>query len=107
MAWSREPGRRRGQPEAQRQRIMRRDAGICHVCHHPGSDNVDHIVNVKQWEREGREGSPHRDSNLAPIHQEPCQVCGRRCHVGKTTAEAQQARRVRRARPDETHPGLL
>lgn len=106
MAWSREPDRRRGLPTAQRARIMDLHGTVCHLCHHPGAEQVDHIINVKMWLKQGYEGSPHRDSNLAPAHGQPCLMCGVRCHVVKTQSEAQAARPSRRRIP-EGHPGRL
>ncbi len=77
-------------------RIMRRDAGICHVCHQGGADEVDHVVPLSVT----GPGGDH-DANKAPIHKIPC-------HKNKTDAEAAttRARRSRR-RPTEDHPGLL
>lgn len=107
MTWTKDPNRRRGQPLAQRQRILRKHAGICHICGHPDAEQIDHIVNVKTWRAQQLPGSPHRDSNLAPAHDRPCPTCGRRCHVEKTQAEAQRARKTRRTRPAEPHPGAI
>jgi 5-methylcytosine-specific restriction endonuclease McrA len=108
MAWSKDPSRRRGVPTTQRQRIMARHHGTCHVCGHPQAEQIDHIINVKRWLREQLPGSPHRDSNLAPIHDQPCPTCGARCHVAKTNSEAQEGRaKVSRQRPAEPHPGRI
>lgn len=77
-------------------RILRRDRGICHVCHKPGADSVDHITPVN-------EGGQHADDNYGAIHSKPC-------HQKKTAAEAARARkrkRVPRMRPKPKHPGLL
>jgi 5-methylcytosine-specific restriction endonuclease McrA len=79
--------------------VHRRDQGVCHVCGHGGADEVDHIRNVAA-------GGSHELTNLALIHGKQCSVCGKRCHIQKTAAEA-SAHRVRRARPTERHPGLL
>lgn len=59
--------------------ILRRDHGICHVCGNPGATQVDHVIPEA-------EGGTSADSNLAPIHDEPC-------HRAKTAAEAARARR--------------
>lgn len=107
MTWSKDPNRRRGQPEAQRKRILAKHSTICHLCGHPGAEQVDHIINVKTWLRLNLEGSPHRDSNLAPAHDKPCPTCARRCHVDKTQQEAREGRATRGKRPPEKHPGAL
>lgn len=72
-----------------RRRILWRDSGICHVCHEPGADQVDHVV----------AGDDHREMNLASIHQRPC-------HLAKTIAE-REGRRPRAKRAPEPHPGLI
>jgi 5-methylcytosine-specific restriction endonuclease McrA len=61
--------------------VMHLHEGICHVCHRPGSDEVDHVICLS-------EGGPDTMDNLRPIHSEPC-------HSEKTQAEAQRARGVR------------
>lgn len=57
---------------------MRRDAGICHVCGKPGATQVDHVIPLAH-------GGPDDDTNLAPIHAEPC-------HREKTRREARPGR---------------
>jgi hypothetical protein len=106
MTWSKDPNRRRGVPQAQRTRILTQHNNICHICGHGAAEQIDHITNVATWTREGRAGSPHRDSNLAPAHQAPCPTCDQRCHATKTQTEAHTARTPRN-RPTEHHPGLL
>lgn len=76
-----------------RRRILRRDHGICHVCGHPGADEVDHV----------HAGDDHSDANLAAIHDDPC-------HKAKSAGEGVEARRAiaaQRYRPREQHPGLI
>jgi 5-methylcytosine-specific restriction endonuclease McrA len=77
-----------------RTRILRRDRGICHVCHQPGADQVDHIT-------PRAEGGDDSDSNLAAVHAHPC-------HAAKTANEQRRgkARRARR-RPQRRNPNLL
>ena len=81
-----------------RKRILKRDAGICHICGGEGADQVDHLLNVAA-------GGSHDDHNLAAIHARPC-------HANKTRAE-QRAARIPppplplKSRRPETHPGLL
>jgi 5-methylcytosine-specific restriction enzyme A len=59
-------------------RVLFRDDTICHVCKRPGATVVDHVIPVE-------EGGADDESNLAPIHQEPC-------HRLKTQAEAERGR---------------
>jgi 5-methylcytosine-specific restriction protein A len=75
-----------------RQRILRRDGGVCYVCGRPGADTVDHIVPASN-------GGTDDDDNLAAIHEVPC-------HQRKTAIEANAAK-PKRKRPPERHPGLL
>jgi len=74
-------------------RILRRDRGICYVCHKPGARSVDHIV------PSSRDGS-EEDWNLAAIHEHPC-------HARKTALEANAANPMARSRKreEERHPG--
>ena len=46
----------------------------CHICGHPGSDVLDHIL------PKARGGTDH-PSNLAPAHHNnPCPDCGNKCN---------------------------
>ena len=71
-----------------RRHVLERDRGVCHVCGLPGSDEVDHVV----------AGDNHDETNLAAIHGIPC-------HRDKTILE-REAKRPKRNRPPEGHPGL-
>lgn len=65
---------------------------ICHVCHRHGANQIDHL----------EPGDDHSLENLRPIHAFPC-------HARKSSAEggkAAQAKRPKRTRPQEPHPGL-
>ena len=80
----RKQGRLTGAPErARRARIMYAHRGVCHVCHLPGADQIDHITPLA-W------GGADDESNLAPIHAEPC-------HKAKTARESAEGRRRNRA----------
>lgn len=67
------------QQQRDAQRILRKHRGICHVCHQPGADEVDHVIPTTQ-------GGSDDDSNKRPIHAEPC-------HRLKTAREAAEGRR--------------
>lgn len=88
--------------KSRKARVLRRDQGVCWLCHHPGAEEVDHIVNVAS-------GGGHEYGNLAAIHGRPCATCDRRCHIEKTAQESATARAAIRAKgkhPVEQHPGL-
>ena len=68
----------RSQEQARRTRILERYQDTCHVCGKRGADQVDHVVPLA-------EGGFDNETNLAPIHGNPC-------HRRKTAAEAKRAR---------------
>ena len=78
-----------------RKRILRRDQGVCYVCHLPGANGVDHVIPACQ-------GGSDEDSNLAAIHEHPC-------HAAKTAREANAANPMAqpRKRAEERHPGAI
>jgi len=102
MTWHR---RASSLTRAQKDAVLAAHHGVCHVCHHDGATQVDHIRNV------ARGGTDH-PSNLAPIHgtpdglRSPCPTCGQACHGDKTKAEA-KAGRVKRTRRRDAHPGTI
>ena len=68
----------------------------CHVCELPGANEIDHLV----------PGDNHALENLRPIHG---RGSGFSCHQRKSSAEgghAAQAKRPKRQRDPEPHPGL-
>lgn len=74
------PQRLRGRALQQRNaRILHRHNGVCHVCGQPGATSVDHVIPLAA-------GGLDDDSNLRPIHVEPC-------HREKTAAESAAGRR--------------
>ena len=92
MAWEGSTRAARLPPDwpQRRAHVLARDRCICHICHQPGADEVDHI----------ERGDDHSYSNLAAIHDWPC-------HRRKTAAEANAIRhRHTRQRPAEPHPGF-
>lgn len=58
---------------------MRKHNGICHVCHQPHADEIDHVIPLA-------EGGTDDDDNRRPIHHTPC-------HTRKTARERERARR--------------
>jgi 5-methylcytosine-specific restriction protein A len=70
---------------ASAKRIIRHYGGICHVCHQPGADQVDHVIPLA-------EGGTDTETNKRPIHKEPC-------HRIKTEAEKQAGRARSRREP--------
>ncbi|WP_329521177.1 hypothetical protein [Spirillospora sp. NBC_01491] len=69
---------------------------ICHVCGLPGANEVDHV----------NPGDDHSLANRRPIHGKGTP---QNCHQIKSSSEggrAAQAKRPKRARPPEPHPGL-
>lgn len=79
---------------ARRVAVFDRDGDQCHVCGSPGADHIDHVIPAS-------EGGTDDLDNLAPIHSTPC-------HARKTGREAARARarKYRRHRTAEEHPGL-
>ncbi|MBO0880408.1 MAG: HNH endonuclease [Mycobacterium sp.] len=79
-----------------RAKVLKRDGGICAVCHQPGADSVDHIVPVS-------DGGSDDIGNLRAIHKA-------RCHAVKSAQEGARATWLKRnagsAPIRESHPGL-
>lgn len=79
-----------------RSRVLKRDGRICHICHQPGADGVDHVI----------PGDDHSEANLRAVHHNTPPYC----HRTKSSSEggrAAQAKRIPRKRPQERHPGLI
>ena len=98
MAWEHSTRRQRLPHDwpTRRRRILRRDQGICHICHRPGATEVDHV----------NPGDDHADNNLAAIHT----TCHRTKSAGEGGTAAGHSRRARaaqRLRPIEPPPGLI
>jgi len=92
---------------ATRHAVLTAHYGVCHICGHPGAEQVDHVIPWSQW---AGPGSAHHPSNLAPAHGENCTTCGRACHPDKTEAERLagiRARKQAKRRPPERHPGAI
>jgi 5-methylcytosine-specific restriction endonuclease McrA len=73
-----------------------RYGNTCHVCGLPGADEIDHLT----------PGDDHSIENLRPVHG---WRTGLPCHKRKSSAEggrAAQAKRPKRTRDPEPHPGI-
>lgn len=92
--WQGDPRTTSPQWRALRRAILIRDSYRCHICGHPGADEVDHLVAVSN-------GGTDHPTNLAAIHRRPC-------HAKKSSNEGNEARwRNRRNRTAEPHPGIV
>lgn len=58
---------------AQNQRILA-SSDICHICGHPGSDAIDHVVPLALG------GADDRSNKRPAHHKAPCQTCGIKCN---------------------------
>lgn len=75
-------------------RIIRRDAGICHLCGQPGADSADHLMPEAL-------GGPRWDpSNLAAVHHNAGPKCNR--VRGSRTIEQAQADIAKATQPTRT-----
>ena len=64
-----------GRTRQRRNRAILAASDICHICGHPGSDAIDHVVPL------ARGGSDTDPLNLKPAHHDnPCPTCGRKCN---------------------------
>lgn len=63
--------------------VLRRDAGVCHLCKHPMADSGDHILPRSL----NPEVNPFDTSNIKAVHHKPCPQCSKlagrsiRCNV--------------------------
>jgi 5-methylcytosine-specific restriction protein A len=80
-----------------RARVLRRDAGICHVCKLPGADSVDHVI----------AGDQHDEANLKAIHKVPCHARKSSSEGGQAAGAQRKARAASRLRAPEQHPGVV
>lgn len=83
-----------------RQAVLRDHNRICHICHQPGADTVDHVI----------PGDRHDRANLRPVHDRTPPHCHRAKSSregGQAAGQARRARAAARNRPPEPHPGLI
>lgn len=80
-----------------RARVLRRDAGICHVCKLPGADSVDHVI----------AGDHHDEANLKAIHKVPCHARKSSSEGGQAAGAQRKTRAAARFRTPEAHPGVV
>ena len=67
-----------GSARQRRNRAILAVSDVCHICGHPGSDAVDHVVPL------ARGGSDTDPDNLKPAHHDvTCPDCGERCNRAK------------------------
>ena len=71
-------GLTRTQETKRAKKIMRIHRGVCHVCNTMFADQVDHVIPLA-------EGGADDESNLRPIHRDPC-------HLAKSKVEAARGR---------------
>ena len=64
-----------GRTRQRRNAAILASTDVCHICGHPGSDAIDHVVPIS------RGGSDTDPLNLKPAHHDnPCPTCGRKCN---------------------------
>ena len=69
-----------GAARQKRNRAILAKSDVCHICGHPGSDAVDHVIPLAKG------GSDTDPGNLKPAHHDvPCEACGERCNRSKGT----------------------
>lgn len=75
-----------GSRRQKRNKAILAKSDVCHICGHPGSDSVDHVlplapVAYDPAEMKRRDTDP---DNLKPAHHDaPCPTCGERCNRSK------------------------
>jgi len=56
---------------------------VCHLCGHPGSDAVDHVIPLNP--QPGHQAGTDTPDNKRPAHHaKPCPTCGIKCNRVKT-----------------------
>lgn len=89
-------GAQSGRPWRQtRDRVVRRDHGICHLCDQPGATSADHLVPVAHG------GALHDLTNLAACHVDCNKIRGTR-----SITEARTAIAARHAEHEDTTEAL-
>jgi 5-methylcytosine-specific restriction endonuclease McrA len=72
-----------GRAAVERNRRLLAANDVCHICGHPGSNAIDHVVPLNP--RAGQPTGTEDPANLRPAHHNiPCPTCGRKCNNEKT-----------------------
>ena len=61
--------------------VIRRDAGICHICGHAGADTADHLFPRTEMTDEQKRTMMFDPANLKAVHHKQCEVCSARALV--------------------------
>lgn len=73
---------RKGRPWRRVRAEVLAESTVCHICGHPGSQDVDHVI--PRWLVVELGGDPNDKTNLRPAHGTAgCPTCGRRCNREK------------------------
>lgn len=66
-----------GRKRQERNKRILAASDVCHICGHPGADEVDHVQALAR-------GGSEDMSNLRPAHgAKPCDTCGEQCNRSK------------------------
>lgn len=70
-----------GSARQKRNRKILAASNVCHICGHPESDAVDHVIALARAKDEAEARLLDTDpTNLRPAHHKPCPTCGIECN---------------------------
>lgn len=74
-----------GRARQRRNRAILAASDVCHICGHPGSDSIDHVIALARARDAEHAKQLDEDlSNLKPAHHDvECPTCGERCNRSK------------------------